>query len=83
MIVNLVTKSKVLEDLMLSEYPGLLFEWQIKKVGDEENKKYIFTNLDYRELNLFLAGRKDYFTIYESESKRFIETSPGEKPVYH
>ena len=52
-IVNLVTESRALEDLMLSQYPGLLFEWQVRKEGDGEEKRYIFVGLDYRELSFF------------------------------
>ncbi len=65
-IVNLVTRSKILEDLILSEYPGLLFKEQIEKKGEGEDKIYLFRNLDYNELNMFLSKElKNYgFMIY-------------------
>ncbi len=74
-IVDLTTKSKILENLMLIKYPGLLYKWQIEKSGEGENKKYTFRNLDYGELNLFLNGKNVDFIIYESETKRVIENN--------
>lgn len=74
MLVDLLTLEKDLEDLMLSEYPGILKEEQIVKSKKGERKVYSFFGLEYEELTSFLAECKGYnFWIFEHTTKRFIE----------
>lgn len=51
---DLMTTSRELEDLVLKEYPGRIFEHQIMKIPFGEKKAYIFTGLDQDVLFDFL-----------------------------
>lgn len=62
--VDLFTYSKELEDIMLAEYPGKIFENQHEIDETEENKMYCFYNLNRKELIDFL---KEHKTKYEYE----------------
>ena len=45
MIVDLVTRERELEDLMLKEYAGKIFEDQVAKSGEGEDKIFHFLGL--------------------------------------
>jgi|TARA_Y100000034_G_scaffold97892_1_gene119685 hypothetical protein len=83
-IVNLTTKNRILENSMLAEYPEPLFECQIEKRGSGANKEFVFKNLDYSKLILFLYDFGGDFTICESETGRVIERNIRKTEiVYH
>ena len=86
MLVDFSTTEKNLEDLMLAEYPGKIFEDQIKKVGEGKKKTYYFLSLDYEELSKFLTtlSNKDYkFKILEHKTKRLIESNSDFNKLSH
>lgn len=74
MLVNLSTTDKILEDLILTEYPGKIFEDQVSKTDNGERKPYCFSGLEYEELTKFLINYLGYkFEIIEPATGRIIE----------
>lgn len=74
MIVDLLTSEKILGDLILTEYPGKIFENQVSKTNKGKRKIYCFSKLEYKELMKFLITYSFYeFKIMEDSTERFIE----------
>lgn len=56
-LVNLITNSPEIEELMITEYPDELFPNQCLKIGDRSNPIYLFRNLNYLIIEEFLRNR--------------------------
>ena len=61
--VILSTTRKDLEDLMLSEYPGRIFQHQCRKYKIERQRIFHFYNLSYDTLKKFLDDRNFKYDI--------------------
>ena len=87
MLVDLTTKSRILEDLILTDYQGIILEEQVRKTGEDKNKLYHFLKLNYEELMDFLndISNKNYqFIISDNETKIPFESNHNfNKPTYH
>ena len=57
-LVNLITNNPKIEDLILTEYPGRIFERQCLKVGNRNSRTYLFINLDEETLHKFLRSER-------------------------
>lgn len=76
MPVDLVTREKKLESLMLEEYPGKIFGGQVAKSGEGEDKVFYFLGLDYGELTKFLTQHPYCkFRILKHSTGREIENN--------
>lgn len=74
MFVNLSTPEKILENLILTKYPGNIFKDQISKTEKGDEKIYCFSKLEYEELMEFLINYSACeFKIMEHSTGRFIE----------
>ncbi len=73
MLVDLLTSEKILEDLILAEYPGKIFKDQVSKTEKDNKKIYCFSKLEYEELTKFLINYSVYeFKIIEPSTGKFI-----------
>jgi len=61
--VDLFTHSRELEDLILSEYPGTIFENQHYIDDSKKEKTYCFYDLDYAVLRDFLSSLEEKYSF--------------------
>lgn len=74
MTVDLLTSDKILEELILTEYPGKIFADHVSKTDKGKRKIYCFSKLEYEELMKFLINYSFYeFKIVKHSTGRFIE----------
>lgn len=75
--IVLYTTSKDLEDIMLTDYPGIIKGDQIRKREIGETKVYAFNDLKLDELNNFLKPYNDIFSykIFDSDNAKTIENN--------
>jgi len=76
MKVDLFTSSIDLQDIVLSGYPGEIFEEQVNVDNSDvyNGCLYCFYDLEYKELAEFLKKYKKYgYEIRDSSSGNFIE----------
>ncbi|MBD3164182.1 hypothetical protein GF323_03215 [Candidatus Woesearchaeota archaeon] len=77
-LVDLFTADKLLEDIMLSKYPGIIKECQhVIDTSGYRTKSYCFLNLEKEQLYKFMEEYKDKFEyqIRDSQTGRVIQTS--------
>ncbi len=71
-LVDLFTHSIELEDFILSQYPGKLFENQHHVDTSEPERLYCFYNLNNKTLEEFLKGKNYEYEIRDSETGDYI-----------
>ena len=64
MTADLFTPSRDLEDIMLREYPGRIYEWQYYQGTSQGEKIYCFFELEKNELLGFVS---QYKGVYDYE----------------
>ena len=77
MKVNLITRSKELQNRMIEDYPGVLREEQVQPVHFSKRKAYYFTNLEFSELSKFLSKIEESFEVRDSERNSLILAKKG------
>ena len=72
MKVTLSTYERELEDIVLKEYPGTITAEQCKKVGGEDGRIYLFTDLDLKEAEDFLSHYRRFRYILYADNFRKV-----------
>ena len=62
-LVDLSTKNKELDSIILEEYPGKIYEGQHSMVGERKNQIYWFYDLELDLIKQFLKKRVYKFKI--------------------
>lgn len=75
-LVDLFTHEKELEDLILSEYPGKLFENPHHIDDTEEQKLYCFYDLPLSKLKKFLNGKNYEYELRNSKTGEVVAVCP-------
>lgn len=79
-LVNLFTHSIELEDLILSKYPGKIFENQHHVDSTEKTKLYCFFDLSYNQLTKFLNGKNYEYELRNSKSGEIVHVCQKVNP---